>query len=265
MVWALVLVVVVCTPAYGWELNIAFTGDLHASYGRIEALAPLLADADLILDAGDAWEDTWLQTGARAARRTVDLMNTIGYTTMVLGNHELYMGPVVRSLIDRADFPVVVTNLRGDLPVVRWIVVESQGIGVLILGVLWDPLPWSLWPAVELGDPAEAVQQTLEEAPEHDVLIILGHLTLAHARRVAAAAPECRLFITGHEHLWLEEPVWEGTVPIVQAGHRGGAVGRVHLTPEAAEYELVPVDDVVPLGYTGLLTVLAALLLLLWP
>jgi 2',3'-cyclic-nucleotide 2'-phosphodiesterase (5'-nucleotidase family) len=248
-------------PAQAWEVVIAFTSDLHASLPRLSALEPWLADADLVLDAGDAWEDLWRLTGFPQALATARRMGELGYQAMVLGNHEMYLGPALREVILAAPFPVVGTNLSGDLPVERWTVLEAGGVRVLILGLLWEEYPWSLWPGVRLEEPVGAVRKALAHAPAHDLVILLGHMELGEARRVAQGVPECDLFVLGHDHLWLEAPLWVEGVPIVQAGHRAGGLGLVRLSPQGLEYQLVRLERKPLPGFW--LPALAALLALL--
>ncbi|MCD5409062.1 metallophosphoesterase [Candidatus Bipolaricaulota bacterium] len=259
---AFVLVLILSLSAGGWELTIAFTGDLHVSLERLSAIAPLLAEADLILDAGDTWEDLYRLTGLPQAREMARRMGELGYTAMVLGNHELYLGPALREVIAAAPFPVLATNLAGDLPSEKYLLLEVNGLRLLILGFLWEEYPWSLWPGLRMLDPIQAAREVLSQAPSHDLLVFLGHMHLSRARRIARAFPECDLFILGHDHLWLSEPVWENGVPIVEAGHRAGAVGLVTLSETSFSYRLVRSERLAPLP-SFLLPALAALAFLL--
>jgi 2',3'-cyclic-nucleotide 2'-phosphodiesterase (5'-nucleotidase family) len=265
MVWALVLTLVFSAAAHGWEITVAFTNDLHAYSAQLAALGPILAKADLVLDAGDTWEDTHRGTGQAEAWATMRTMAEWGYDAMVLGNHETYLGPrLLADLVTAAPFPVLATNLRSDLPTARWSLVVIRGVRVLILGLLWDLV--LIWPGWELLDPGESARQILAEAPEHDLLILLGHMDFARAKAVAASLPECDLFVLGHNHRFLADPVWVGTVPIVQAGHHGQAVGLVRLTPGGLmSYELIRQPAPAARPSLWLPVAVALLLLVLWP
>jgi len=265
MVWALVLALVFSGTAWGWEVTVAFTNDLHTYSPRLASLASILAQADLVLDAGDTWEDTHRGTGQAEAWATMTTMAGLGYDAMVLGNHETYLGPrLLAQLIGTAPFPVLATNLKSDLPTRRWVVIEVRGIRILILGVLWDLA--LIWPGWELGDPAGSARQALAEAPEHELFILLGHMDFERAKTVAAALPECDLFVLGHNHRFLTEPIWVGTVPIVQAGQHGQAVGLARLTAEGfASYELIRQPAPAALPSLWLPAALALLVLALWP
>ncbi|HEU68525.1 MAG TPA: hypothetical protein ENN53_04830, partial [Candidatus Acetothermia bacterium] len=138
MVRALLLVLILALPAWGWEITIAFTNDLHAYADRLSALGPILAQADLVLDAGDTWEDTYRATGAAEAWRTLQVMVHVGYHAMVLGNHDTYLGPrLLAELVSAAPFPVLATNLRSPLPTQRWVLCEVQGCGCSSSGSCW--------------------------------------------------------------------------------------------------------------------------------
>ncbi len=262
MVRAVVLLLILAFPAGAWELTIAFTNDLHVALERLPGIAPLLSQADLVLDAGDAWEDLYRLTGLREALEMARAMGELGYAAMVLGNHELYLGPALREAIGAAPFPVLATNLAGDLPTEEYLLLEISGLRVLILGFLWEEYPWSLWPGLRMLDPIPMAREVLSRAPPHDLLIFLGHMHLSRARRIARALPECDLFILGHDHLWLSEPVWVGEVPIVEAGHRAGAVGLVTLSETGVSYRLLRTEVPAPLP-SFVFPALAALALLL--
>ncbi|MFH1610137.1 MAG: metallophosphoesterase [Candidatus Bipolaricaulota bacterium] len=265
MVRALLLTLVLALPAWGWEITIAFTTDLHATLPLFPALAPILAQADLVLDGGDAWEDLTRLTGPGEAEAAMRWMGELGYDAMVLGNHEMYLGPKLRRLIEGAPFAVVVTNLDG-LPVRRWALFEVRGVRVLVLGILGEEYPWSLWREVRLSDPVESVRTALAAAPAHDTLVLVGHMDLSLAKQVATAVPECSLFVLGHNHRFLTEPIWVGAIPIVQAGHRGQAVGVAKLTEEGlASYELIRHPSPAALPALWLPAALILLLLILWP
>ncbi|RLE28966.1 hypothetical protein DRJ54_05565 [Candidatus Acetothermia bacterium] len=264
VVRALAVLLTLALPAGAWELTVAFTNDLHVALERLPQIAPLLARADLVLDAGDAWEDLYRLTGLREALAMAGRMGELGYAAMVLGNHEMYLGSALREVISAAPFPVLATNLEGALPTEKYLLLTIGGLRVLVLGFLWEEYPWSLWPGLRMRDPISAAEEVLAEAPAHDLLIFLGHMHLERAERIARAFPDCDLFLLGHDHLWLEAPVWVGGVPIVEAGHRAGAVGLVTLSDEGLSYRLVRTEGPAPLPsfLIPALAALAALLLL---
>ncbi len=255
-------------PVGGWELRVAFTNDLHVALDNIPSLEPYLRDADLVLDAGDTWEDLYRLTDLAPAERITDWMEATGYDAKVLGNHDAYLGPALRGLLAATGFPVLGTNIRGIPGLVPWALVERKGLRILILGFLGPKrdvyFPYPLWPEAEILDPVTAARAALARAPEHDLLIVLAHMGLRDAMELAAAVPECDLLVLGHDHLFLEEPLWVGTVPIVEAGHRAQAVGIATLGPEGLMgYELIRTGRRARAGIGSLLPVVILSLLFL--
>ena len=265
----LAAVTAVSLPALGWELKIAFTNDLHVALENLPALEPYLEGADLILDAGDTWEDLYRLTGLREAEEITRWMEGVGYAAKVLGNHDAYLGPALLELLPRAGFPVLGTNVRGIPGIVPWTVVERKGLRILILGFVGPKrdvyFPYPLWPKAEVVDPVAAARWALGVAPEHDLLMVVAHMGLQDAISLARAVPGCDLLVLGHDHLFLEEPVWAGGVPIVEAGHRAQAVGIATLGPEGlVDYELIRMDKKPTKGQSVLLSVVALALLFLF-
>lgn len=267
MVWMVLLALSIALEAEG--ITVAFTNDLHASLPRLPALEPFLRGTDLILDGGDALEDLHRLTSLADAERTLEWMGEVGYSAMVLGNHELYLGPALLELIRKAPFPVVVTNALGLPGVERWALLEVGGTRVLVLGFLGTAsdvyIPWSLWPTVRLSEPIAAARDILGKAPDHGLLVILAHMGIEEAEGLSRAVPDCDLLVLGHDHLFLDEPIWVGDVPIVQAGHRAQAVGLVVLGDGRFDYRLQRVGGRLPrLPHPLLLPAVLLVILLLW-
>ncbi|MGQ9700298.1 MAG: metallophosphoesterase [Candidatus Bipolaricaulaceae bacterium] len=242
MVGLVLLILVLAVPAWAWEITVAFTTDLHAATARFPQLAPLLQAADVVLDGGDAWEDTRRFTTATEAWATMRWMGEAGYRAMVLGNHETYLGPrLLQEILEETPFAVLATNLRAPVPTQAYAVLEVKGVRILLLGVLWDLAV--IWPGWEILDPLAAIGETLAQAPEHDLFILLGHMSTPRAVALAQQLPrKCDLFVLGHDHALYEEPLWVQGIPIVQAGSHGQAVGWALLGPEGLrEYRLVRV------------------------
>ncbi len=255
-------------PAWAWELVVAFTNDLHVALEGLPALEPYLKGADLILDAGDTWEDLYRFTDISRAEEITRWMEGVGYAAKVLGNHDAYLGPALLELLPRVGFPVLGTNVRGIPGIAPWTVVERKGLRILIFGFVGPKrdvyFPYPLWPKAKVVDPVAAARWALEVAPEHDLLIIVAHMCLEDAVSLARAVPGCDLLVLGHDHLFLEEPVWAEGVPIVEAGHRAQAVGIATLGPEGlVDYELVHMEKKPTKGRSALLPVVVLALLFL--
>lgn len=248
MVRSLLLATLLPLSAWSWELSVVFTTDLHASLVRLAEFRDVFAQADLVLDGGDAWEDAHRLTGEAEAWATMHEMVALGYTAMVLGNHETYLGPkLLGRILVEATFPVLATNLRAPLPTRTWALVEVKGLRVLLMGVLWDLAV--IWPGWELLDPKLAIEEALASAPPHDLFLLLGHMDTERAvELVRNLAEKPALFVLGHDHEIYAEPRYVEGVPIVQAGSRGKALGILRLAQEGIqEYRIIRVPEPIPL------------------
>lgn len=265
---SLLLAALLSLAGGAWELTVVFTTDLHASLGRLWEFRAIFEQADLVVDGGDTWEDTHRLTGEAQAWETMRQMAALGYTAMVLGNHETYLGPkVLERILAETPFPVLATNLRSPLPTQPWTLVEAQGLRILILGVLWDLAV--VWPGWELRDPTSSIEETLASAPPHDLFLLLGHMNTDRAAElVRGLSRKPALFVLGHDHRVYLEPWYVAGVPLVQAGSRGKALGVVRLGPEGVRhYEMLKPPEVLPLAppvSAFAVMGLFALLALLW-
>ncbi len=84
-----------------------------------------------------------------------------------------------------------------------------------------------------------------------DLMVVLSHMGITDDRRLARTVPGIDLIVGGHNHNLYEEPVIEGETAILQAGERGGWLGRMdfacqdgHLTRTG--YRLLPIDATSP-------------------
>jgi 2',3'-cyclic-nucleotide 2'-phosphodiesterase (5'-nucleotidase family) len=86
---------------------------------------------------------------------------------------------------------------------------------------------------------------------EADLVVVLSHLGIADDRRLAESVPGIDLIVGGHNHNLYARPVFVETVPIVQAGERGGWLGRMDFRCRegrlaATDYTLIPIDSASP-------------------
>lgn len=187
----------------------------------------------LLLDAGDAMEKGDLVAHKTQSRFTYELMALMGYHVVTVGNHDFAYGPdhlrECLSLLQGTD--VVCANIlddEGSLLFRPSVVHEINGIRVGIIGLITDTddakvLPW---PQTVKALKSEAARLK----PETDLLVALVHLGKRECLALARECPDIHLFVGGHAHEILKEPVRaDSGAWIVQAGCYGEYVGRVEL------------------------------------
>ncbi len=234
---------IVAFGALSAPLTILYTNDLHLRFGHLASLERLIAEERavgapvLLVDAGDTWQDFRRPLPAVwGADEMVEWMNRVGYDGMALGNHDMYWGSGrLDELVRAAGFPVLCANLvpqrRVEAPFVPSTRVDVDGISVLLIGLITEELlPYSAYPGFRLVPASDAVADEIDRAalPE-DLIVVVAHLPVADAIRVARRVPEIDVFVTGHSHEETSDPVRVGDTLIVQSGAFGEYLGRLAL------------------------------------
>ena len=255
---ALLIVGIGCVSS---PLTILYTNDLHLRFERLASIERLIAEeraaqaSILLLDAGDAWQDFRRPLPAVwGADEMVEWMNRVAYDAMALGNHDMYWGAGrLDELVRRASFPVLCANLKGVRPGVAPFTpstrLDAAGISVLLIGLITDELlPYEAYPALRTVPPVVALRDEIGRASDDgDLIVVVAHLPVADAIRVATEVPEIDVFVTGHSHEKTSDPVRAGETLIVQSGGFGETLGRlvVDVDPETGEHRLID-NDLIP-------------------
>lgn len=283
----LLLLMAAWFAARATPLTILYTNDLHLRFSRLDSLSRRIeterqrSENLLLLDAGDTFQDfrdpmlaVW------GGDRMVAWMNRIGYDAMALGNHDLYWGPRrLETLIGEAGFPILCANVLrsdGSVAFTPWTRIEVGGLDVVVIGLTTrDYFPFLDYPLYRVTSPATAVEAVLGMVPKDffDVLVCLGHLSVAEAERIASQVPQIAVFVTGHSHEATIDPVMKGNTIIVQSGAFGRALGRLDLevdvstrTARTVSNQLLPTEKApadTGRGLVQLAVVAAALVALL--
>jgi 5'-nucleotidase / UDP-sugar diphosphatase len=238
----LVLILVLLTGLANAEkrrLFILHTNDIH---GHIEAydkggLSRIASAIKLfrsvfpgqvvLLDGGDTSLGTAL-SGASFGKPTAELMTHLKYDAITVGNHEFSWGKKkMRALTDGLGAPVLCANLvtqdGSPPPYPAFTMVERNGVKLAIVGLVAPDTyrrvhpeaveGWEFLPAVQ------AVRSVLPTLPEdYDALISLNHIGVEEDEKLAQAVPELDLIVGAHSHTPLHQVLYQGKVPIVQAG-----------------------------------------------
>ncbi len=269
------------TIADARPVQILYTNDLHLRFSRMASLASLVESAredgypTILLDAGDAWQDfrnpIYAVWGGRVM---VAWMNHIGYDAMALGNHELYRGERhLGGLIDQAEFPILCANLKPvvgrEEPFTSSKVIEVGGLHILLIGLITDEyFPYGDYQRLRYLPPEAALREEIDriEGPV-DLIVVVAHLPVAQAVRIAADIPDVDVFVTGHSHEETPAPVVVGDTLIVQAGAFGDYLGRLLIDVDEdgvrlIENRLIPTEPAPPDLRQGWFRLAEALLIL---
>ena len=214
----------------------------------------------VLLFAGDLLQGT-LTSSLFLGVPDVVLLGRMGVDAAVMGNHELDYGQeVFRRLTEAAAFPFLSANVASDpqpLPVRSAVVIERPDAPkVAVLGLTTPELTTATHPrnieGISVEEPIAVARRLVPALRDKaDLVVVLSHLGIAEDRRLAESVPGIDLIVGGHNHNLYEQPVFVENVPIVQAGERGGWLGRMdfrcrdgHLAH--TDYALIPIDAASP-------------------
>ncbi|MBK9293067.1 MAG: metallophosphoesterase [Oligoflexia bacterium] len=235
------------------------TSDLHSHYTNTDSPFQLgglarvatkikelksINENTLVLDAGDFTEGSIFFVD-RAGVATYQIMEAIGYDSIVLGNHDWLVGPqeLYKSL-EASQFSIPILSANLDLskldPKVElqkylkpYIIKNVGGLKIGILGLstfqfIFD----SFFLPVKLLDPvhiAKKYVEQLRDVEKCNVVIVLSHLGYEADRAVAKNVKGIDLIVGGHSHLLFKNLAYESGVPISHVGKWGHYLGEINL------------------------------------
>ena len=279
-------------------VTLLFTNDLESTYdpvlaywrddmehiGGIARLATLIdnfrasEENVFLLDAGDIF--TGVLAKLTRGEVSFELMNTMGYDAMAIGNHEFEYGwQVLARQKNRVPFPVLGANLfyqDTDIHFAQpYSIIERNGVRIGVIGIMGQDAATALNPpniaGLEVRDPKSIVPEYVKLLrPDVDLVVLLTHQgKTAPMQTDDEAHPEIKrdieadielagvvdgidVLLAGHADAGTEEPVIHpetGTL-IMQTYGQGFHLGFLQIRVDPAKQEvlayegrLVPVDS----------------------
>ncbi|NND90006.1 MAG: multifunctional 2',3'-cyclic-nucleotide 2'-phosphodiesterase/5'-nucleotidase/3'-nucleotidase [Granulosicoccus sp.] len=227
-------------------------GECFGGYAR---LVTAVADARkrnpdaLLFDGGDQFQGSLFYTHYKG-KVAAEIMNTLQYDGMTVGNHEFDDGPVVlREFIDSVDFPVVMSNADVSQEpalankIMKSTVVEKAGQKYGIIGLTPEDTDELASPGknITFSDPVAAVQGEVDELTAQGIkrIVVLSHSGYEVDKQVAAGTTGVDVIVGGHTNTYLSNsaenaagpyPTMVGNTAIVQAYAYGKYVGELSVT-----------------------------------
>lgn len=190
-------------PAADKTVTLLFTNDVESAYdpipafwlddqtmiGGIAEMTTLIQELRrqqpnvFLFDAGDIF--TGALSKLTEGRLAFELMITMGYDAMAIGNHEFEYGHEVFAWQkNRAPFPVLGANFfyKGtDHPYAQaHAIIERNGIRIGVIGIMGQDAVTAIIPSyiapLNVRSPAEAVQKSVDELRDQvDLIVLLTH------------------------------------------------------------------------------------------
>ena len=225
--------------ADGTHYNVGGFAYFKAVIDSLKRVAVSDHEPCLLFDGGDNFQGTAISGFTRGASQ-ITLMNIIHPDAVALGNHEFDYGwRNIDSLIRfKAMYNVVNANIsheRGKSFSPPYIIKQTGQLKIVIIGLTTDDLKNLTLPEKILGLKIASCEETLKKyLPEitklkPTLIIVLSHIGVDADRELAKKFPEVNIFVGGHSHTVLREPIKENRSIIVQAGSKGQYVGELEL------------------------------------
>lgn len=181
-----------------------------------------------------------VMSGLTKGKQMIDLMNALGVSVAVPGNHEFDFGPeVTAQRIAESTFPWLGANVlgRNGKPAVglkETLTMKVGDITVGFFGVLTPDTDVRSSPGkdIEFADVMEAADKAVRQlkAAGADIVVALTHLEIDQDRELAESVGGIDLILGGHDH----DPItfYEGGVLIHKSGYDAHYLGAIDLTVE---------------------------------
>jgi 5'-nucleotidase / UDP-sugar diphosphatase len=233
------------------------------------------APDSLLVDLGDVWQGT-AESYLEKGRLMMRLFNLLEYDAWTLGNHDFDWGRGALEANLALSRPAVLTgNLRVDgkspgalegawKSVLPWVMKESGGFRIALIGLVTPGLPYWLPPELldgaEVQHPLDALRRSVAEARAHkaDAVVVMGHMGFKTQddfanplREILKQVPGVDVYLGGHTHQ--NQPLWKlGNVFCSQSAYHGIYCGRIDLTFDRATRKLIGRDAVTELMDAGI-------------
>ena len=219
-------------------------GGLVAMAAQIEKLRARAPQRTLLVDAGDAWQGTYISNENKGQAIT-QIMSLLRYDAQTVGNHDLDWGQdVLRQRTAEAGFPFLCANCAdraGAVPsYLKPYVVKDLGIvRVAMIGLILPDaasiIKASSVEGLHFLPLAPTVQRYLPEMKQNaDLLVAITHVGVDGDRDLATAAPDLDVIVGGHSHTALRAAVTVGKTIIVQTGAYAANLGDLELAIDPA-------------------------------
>ena len=224
-------------------------GGLVALAQQIERLRARAPERTLLVDAGDAWQGTYISNENKGQAIT-QIMSLLRYDAQAVGNHDFDWGQdTLKQRTQEASYPFLCANCveaSGATPTyLQPYVVKDLGIVKVAMIGLVLPTAASIIKDTSIAGlrflPLEqSVRKYLPELKRQaDLVVAITHVGLEPLvpdgdRALATAVPELDVIVGGHSHTALRAATTVGNTIIVQSGAYTAYLGDLELVIDPA-------------------------------
>jgi len=220
-------------------------GGMAQLAGLVAVLRARAPERTLLLDAGDAWQGTFI-SNANKGEAVTKAMSLMRYDGLAVGNHDFDWGQdVLAQRAKEAAFPflaanVIETRTGRSPPYLRPFVVKDLGIARVGIIGLTNPGSATIVKATSIAGlqfqpAAESVRSVIGEVQKQaDIVVVAAHIGAADATQLARDVPGIDVIVAAHDHLPLQTARVEGQTTIVDAGAYTQYLGRLEIIVDRA-------------------------------
>ena len=219
------------------------------------------------VNAGDVFQGSLIDSDFQGLS-TANILNMIDMDILALGNHELDYGISHMLFVDKClDATIVNTNFKVKGKEVHlfkpYHVMEINGMNVLFIGLLTKNIvdqtktEGLVGDLVEIASTREEIRKIYERLARKnkhiDMTVLVTHIGYQADVKLAKSldpALGIDVIVGAHSHTYLEQPVVENGILIIQAGMENTHIGQLDMkfdtdTGKIADYtyQLIPVDE----------------------
>ncbi|MBX2839200.1 MAG: 5'-nucleotidase/apyrase family protein [Gammaproteobacteria bacterium] len=227
-------------------------GKCFGGYARLRSAIAAARERNpdaLLVDGGDQFQGSLFYTYYKG-KAAAEMMNTLQYDAMTVGNHEFDDGPeVLRGFMDSVGFPVLMSNadvsneplLAGKLQ--KSTVIEKAGQKIGLIGLTPEDTDELASPGknVTFSDPVAAVQSEVDKLTAEGVgiVVVLSHSGYRVDLEVAGQVSGVDVIVGGHSNTLLSNtnekargpyPTMVGDTAVVQAYAYGKYLGELQVS-----------------------------------
>lgn len=220
-------------------------GGMAQLAGQVAVFRARAPERTLLLDAGDAWQGTFI-SNANKGEAVTKAMNLMRYDALAVGNHEFDWGQdVLAQRAKEATFPllaanVVETRTEASPSYLKPFVVKDLGIARVGIIGLTNPGSATIVKATSVSGlqfkpAADSVRALIGEVQKQaDIIVVAAHIGLIDAVQLARDVTGIDVIVAAHDHLPTQTARVEGRTTIVNGGAYTQYLGRLEIIVDRA-------------------------------
>lgn len=224
----------------GQEHLVERAGGLARIAAAVKQLRQERPGAVLFMDAGDTIQGSAVAAWSEG-RSVVEAVNALGLDLGLPGNWEVVYGAqVMKQRLAEFTYPWIAANLfdaaSGKRLLPPYLVREVNGVRIGVLGYTDPDVPKRQPPSYSAGlrytgeEVLPDLVKELREEQRSDVVVLLTHIGLPKAVRLAERIRGVDFVLSGDTHERTYEPIVRGNTWIVEPGSFGSFLGRLDVT-----------------------------------